>query len=209
MEKNPFKWPIIVIAGILVWITEFWFNIPSILLWPTGDFSPLTNFHSHLGDTDLNSALGAQFYNCGQVFQGLAIILFAGGLYIFYGEKIWQKVFIVLGQIATFLVGFGLIMNGVFSADFQPWHGTFSELLFYNIFLAELLINIPLLFRSRIYKYISIFGLVAAGINAFFVIAYDLFYPGYLIEWIGIYTAEIWLGIITIVIFYKEVWSKN
>jgi len=118
-------------------------------------------------------------------------------------------VFIVLGQIATFLVGFGLIMNGVFSADFQPWHGTFSELLFYNIFLAELLINIPLLFRSRIYKYISIFGLVAAGINAFFVIAYDLFYPGYLIEWIGIYTAEIWLGIITIVIFYKEVWSKN
>jgi len=100
-------------------------------------------------------------------------------------------VFIVLGQIATFLVGFGLIMNGVFSADFQPWHGTFSELLFYNIFLAELLINIPLLFRSRIYKYISIFGLVTAGINAFFVIAYDLFYPGYLIEWIGIYTAEI------------------
>ncbi|MHA1782332.1 MAG: hypothetical protein ACTSUL_02785 [Promethearchaeota archaeon] len=89
MEKNPFKWPIIVIAGILVWITEFWFNIPSILLWPTGDFSPLTNFHSHLGDTDLNSALGAQFYNYGQVFQGLAIILFAGGLYIFYGEKIW------------------------------------------------------------------------------------------------------------------------
>lgn len=64
--------------------TEIWFNIPSMLLWPTGDFSPFVNYHSDLGNTALNSALGVQYYNSGQVFQGLAIIFFAGGLYVFY-----------------------------------------------------------------------------------------------------------------------------
>ena len=82
MEKNPFKWPIAVIAGILVLVTDLFFNLNAILLWPTNDFSPFTNYHSDLGLTKSgprghNSALGAQYYNCGQVFQGLAVIFFA------------------------------------------------------------------------------------------------------------------------------------
>ncbi|MBD3194279.1 MAG: DUF998 domain-containing protein [Candidatus Lokiarchaeota archaeon] len=209
MEKNPFKWPIIVLAGILVWLTEIWFNIPSILLWPSGDFSPFANYHSDLGNTSLNSALGVQFYNSGQVFQGLAIILFAGGLYVFYGEKLWTRILIILGQLSTFLIGFGLIMNGIYSENFQPWHGIFSEVIFYNIFIAELLVNIPLLTKSKFYRIIGIFGLVAAGINLFFVVGFDLFAAGQIIEWIGVYVAEAWLAIITIGVFYTEILSKK
>jgi hypothetical protein len=211
MEKNPFKWPLAIIAGILVWITELWFNLPAALNWPTGDFSPLSNFHSDLGNTSsgYNSAIGAQFYNSGQIFQGLAIILFAGGLYVFYTEKKWQNLVLGLGQISTFLVGLGLIMNGVFSENFQPEHGLWSEVIFYNIFIAELLVNIILLFNRKFNLSIAIFGLGAAGLNAFFVIGFDLFYPGYFLEWVAIYVAEAWLGLITINIFYNEVWKKE
>jgi len=209
MERNPFKWPILILAGVLVWLTEIWFNLPSILLWPTGDFSPLTNYHSDLGNTALNGALGVQFYNSGQVFQGLAIILFAGGLYILYGDKLWQKILVLLGQLSTFLIGFGLVMNGIYSENFQPWHGIFSEVIFYNIFIAELLVNIPLLTKSKLYKIIGIFGLIAAAINLFFVVGFDLFPAGEIIEWIGIYVAEAWLGFITLGVFYTEVWSRN
>jgi hypothetical membrane protein len=208
MERNPFKWPIAVIAGILVWVTEFLFNLPAALLWPTSNFSPFTNFHSDLGSSTDNSALGAQFYNCGQVFQGLAIILFAGGLYALYAERKWKNALLTLGQISTFLIGLGLIMNGVFSEDFQPQHGQWSEVIFYNIFIAELLVNIPLFFDdSKTKKFIAIFGLVAAGLNAFFVIGFDLFYPAYFLEWVGIYVAEAWLGLIAVFIFYEKVWK--
>jgi hypothetical membrane protein len=208
METNPFKWPLLIIAGILVWLTEFWFNLPAILLWPDGSFSPLVNYHSDLGNTTLNSILGAQYYNCGQVFQGLALILFGGGLYILYNEKLWQKILTILGQLSVILIGFSLIMNGVYSEDFQPWHGIFSEILFYNIFIAEILVNLPLLFRSKMYKSIAVFGLIAAAINLFFVVGYDLLPTGQLIEWIGVYVAEVWLGLMTIGVFYNEVWPK-
>ncbi len=56
--------------------------------WPD-EFSPLTHYHSDLGMTvggppGANTALGAQYYNAGQVFIGLAVILFIGGLYVYY-----------------------------------------------------------------------------------------------------------------------------
>jgi hypothetical protein len=209
MEKNPFKWPILVIAGILVWLTELWFNLPSILLWPGGDFSPFVYYHSQLGDPGLNSAIGAQFYNSGQVFQGLSILLFAGGIYILYGEKTWQRAIMILGQLSAFILGFALIMNGVYSVNFQPEHGLYSEILFYNIFIAEVLVNIPLLFKSKLFMAIGVFGLIAAAVNLFFVVGYDLLPAGQFIEWIGIYVAEGWLGIITIGVFYTEVWKKD
>ena len=215
MEKNPFKWPLAVIAGILIWLSELIFNLPAVLLWP-GGYSPLKNSHSDLGGTgphptrgSLNSPLGAQFYNSGQVFLGLAIILFAGGLYMFYTEERWKKTLLILGQIFGILAGIVVIMNGIYSIDFQPQHGQWSQVLFISIFLAELFVNISLLYHSEIKKPIPIFGLIAAVLNLLIVALYDILDPPFLLEFIAIYIAETWIGLIAINIFYNEVWLKQ
>jgi len=209
LEKNPFKWPLAVIAAILVWCTDLFFNIPAYLLWPTGDFSPLTNWHSDLGNSESNTPLGAQYYNCGQVFMGLAVILFAGGMHVWYTEEKWKNYLLVAGQFTGFLVGIALIMNGIYSEDFQPQHGQWSEVIFMSITLTEFLINGALIKNEKFCKPIGYLGFIAGAINLFFVFTFDIFYPFYLMEYIAIYTAEVWLGLVAINIFHNEVRSKE
>ena len=209
MEKNPFKWPLAVIVGILVWCTDLFFNLTAYLLWPTGDFSPLTNWHSDLGNSKMNTPLGAQFYNCGQVFQGLAIILFSGGLFVYYMEDKWKDTLLKIGQFTGFLVGIGLIMNGIYSEDFGQAHSDWSQVIFISIVLIEFLVNAALLKNTKFKKSIAYFGFTAGIINLLMVVFYipEPFY--YLIEYIAIYTAEIWLGLVAINIFKNEVLSET
>ncbi len=216
LEKNPFKWPIAIIGGIIIWLAEVFFNLPAVLLWPGGDFTPFTQFHSDLGGTkphptrgSLNSPLGAQFYNCGQVFQGLGIILFVGGLYVYYGEGKRSDRLIYIGQFFGFLVGIALIMNGIYSVDFQPEHGRWSQVLFLSIFLAEIFVNIALYKHPKFKKPIAIYGLLAALFNLAIVALYDFLYPAFFLEYLAVYIAETWLGLITINIFINEVWKKE
>jgi hypothetical protein len=210
MEKNPFKWPLAVIAGILVWCTDLFFNLTAYLLWPTGDFSPLTNWYSDLGNSSTNTPLGAQVYNCGQVFQGLAIILFSGGLFVYYlGDK-WKDGLLKVGQFGGFLLGFGLIMNGIISQDFEQAHQFWTRVLFLGIVLLEFLVNAALLKNPEFKKSIAYFGFIAGIINLLIIGGSTLstFEP-YFIEYIAIYTAEIWLGLVIINIFKNEVLSKE
>lgn len=208
MEKNPFKWPLAVIAAIAVWCTDLFFNIPAYLLWPTGDFSAFTNWHSDLGNSKKNSPLGAQYYNCGQVFQGLALILFAGGLYVWYTQEKWKNYLLVIGQLTGVLVGIALIMNGIYSENFPPYHSQWSEVIFLSITLTEIFVNAALIKNEKFWKPIGYLGFFAAAINLFFVVGMDIINPSYIIEYIAIYTAETWLGLIAINIFQNEVRSK-
>lgn len=212
MEKNPFKWPIAIIGGILIWCTDPFFNIPAALQWPTGNFSALTNWHSDLGRTlpssrGANTALGASIYNAGQVFQGLAIILFAGGLYIWYMKERWKTYLIIISQIIVLLLGVGLIMNGIYSEDFGQPHSDWSNVIFICIMASEFLFNATLLFHPKFKKPIAYIGFLA-GICNLILAFVDI--PGfYLLEYIGIYSAEIWLGLIVINMFINEVLSKG
>lgn len=212
MEKNPFKWPLAVIAGILVWCTDLFFNLTAYLLWPTGDFSPLTNWHSELGNSSMNTPLGAQVYNCGQVFQGLAIILFSGGLFVYYlGDK-WKDGLLKVGQFGGFLLGIGLIMNGIYSQDFGQAHRYWTIVIFVGIVLLEFLVNAALLKNPKFKKSIAYFGFIAGIINlliiGWFTFSTQSSNP-YLIEYIAIYTAETWLGLVVINIFKNEVLSES
>ncbi len=212
MEKNPFKWPLAVIAGILVWCTDLFFNLTAYLLWPTGDFSPLTNWHSDLGNSSMNTPLGAQVYNCGQVFQGLALILFSGGLFVYYmGEK-WKDGILKVGQFAGFLVGIGLIMNGIYSEDFGQPHYDWSLVIFISIILMEFIVNTALLKNPKFKKSIAYYGFIAGTINLLFMIILSMTIPEsfyFLMEYIAIYTFEIWLVFVVINIFKNEVLSEE
>ncbi|MBD3255527.1 MAG: DUF998 domain-containing protein [Candidatus Lokiarchaeota archaeon] len=212
MEKNPLKWPLVVLAGIMIWITDIFFNLNAILLWPNGNFSPFENYHSDLGRTipgprGHNSELGAQFYNCGQVFQGVTVIFFAIGLSIAYTEEKRIRIILILGQIFGILVGIALIMNGIYSEDFQPYHGQWSEVIFISIMSTELLSNYALLKNPSFRKKIAYFGFVAGFINLFFLIVFIGNIPilTYFIEYLAIYGAEIWVALVAINAFKNEV----
>ena len=159
--------------------------------------------------------LGAQDYNCGQVFQGLALILFSGGLFVYYMGDKWKDGLLKVGQFAGFLVGIGLIMNGIYSEDFGQPHYDWSLVIFISIILMEFIVNAVLLKNPKFKKSIAYYGFIAGTINLLFMIILSMtvffiqesFY--FLMEYIAIYTFEIWLGFVVINIFKNEVLSKD
>jgi len=159
-----------------------------------------------------NIALGGQYYNTGQVFQGLAVILFAGGLYIFYmKEKKWNWL-LMIGQLLGFMVGVGLISNGIYSEDFMEAHVFWSIVLFLGIIISELLVNIALLHHPKFRKQFAYFGFIISIINTIWLLIDNVVpIPGLetIMEWIGVYTAEIRIALVGIDIFIREVWSKK
>jgi len=218
MEKNPFKWPLSVIAMVLMWCTDLFFNLPAYLLWPSEvpPFTPFTNWHSDLGRSILhptrnfyNSPLGAQFYNTGQVWMGLTIILFVGGLYLLYMEKKWKTVLIIIGQAFGILAGIALVMNGIYSEDFGQPHSDWSMVIFISIIIAELFVNIPLLTNPKYKKGIAYFGFATMAMSAFLLFIELPTALSFFMEFIAIYIAEAWITLVAINIFYNEVWKRE
>ncbi len=217
MEKNPFKWPLSVLATLLMWCTDLFFNIPAYLLWPSEvpPFSPFTNYHSDLGRTILhptrnfyNSPLGAQFYNTGQVWMGLTIILFTGGLYVFYMDNKLKNLVLYIAQFFGILAGIGLVMNGIFSEDFGEAHAFWSMVIFTSIIVAEFFINGVLLTHPKFKKSIAYFGFLT-GLMSVILIFIDL--PGgwsFFMEFIAIYIAEAWITLVAINIYHEKIGNK-
>ncbi|MCK4310118.1 MAG: DUF998 domain-containing protein [Methanomicrobia archaeon] len=191
MEKNPFKWPIIFIGGIIVILSELFFNVPALLLWSGPEpFSPLVNFHSDLGYS-LWNPVGARFYNAGQVVQGLAVILFVGGFYVWHRDT--RHNVLRAGQIAGFLTGIGLIMNGIYSEDLMHAHNFWSFIIFLGIIVFMILVNSALLTHPEFMKPIGYFGFVIGLANMSFLFLGEV-YP--VSEFFAIYTTEAWAALI-------------
>ncbi|MFX0070077.1 MAG: hypothetical protein ACFFAO_03215, partial [Candidatus Hermodarchaeota archaeon] len=190
--------------------------LSAYLLWPNDRFSPFVNYHSDLGRTvsgprGHNSALGAQYYNCGQVFQGVVVVFFAIGISIAYIEDKRQNIVMILGQIAGIMVGVALIMNGIYSEDFPPYHSQWSEVIFLSIMLSEFLINYALLKNPDFRKEVAYIGFIAGFLNLFFLAFFiiEIPFPDYFVEYVAIYGAEIWVMLVAINIFKNEVWQKD
>ena len=219
MEKNPFKWPLSFIAMILLWCTDIFFNLPSYLLIPEGmpAFTPFTNYHSDLGRyltlhptrNFMNSPLGAQFYNTGQVWMGLTIILFSGGLFYLYTESKWKNILVIIGQVFGILAGIGLVMNGIFSEDFGEPHRIWTYVIFISIIVAELVINIPILSNPRYKNWIAYFGFITMAMSIILLFVELPSALNFFMEFIAIYIAETWITLVAVNIFYNEVLKRT
>ncbi|MFX1575471.1 MAG: DUF998 domain-containing protein [Promethearchaeota archaeon] len=179
-------------------------------------FTPFTNYQSDLGRTIIhptrnfyNSPLGAQFYNTGQVWMGLTIILFIGGLYVFYKEKNWKHYVLLIGQAFGMLAGTGLIMNGIFSEDFGEAHTIWSYIIFISIIIAELFINIALFSNPKFKKPIAYFGFITMLLTAILLLVELPSEINFFMEFIAIYVAETWITLVAILIFYNEIWQNR
>ncbi|MHA1657900.1 MAG: hypothetical protein ACTSUT_02095 [Promethearchaeota archaeon] len=62
------------------------------------------------------------FYNLGCIFTGIALFPFYIGLYKWFSEKKWSRLFLKTAQIIGFLSAFALIMIGIFSEEYISQH---------------------------------------------------------------------------------------
>ncbi|MFX0073057.1 MAG: DUF998 domain-containing protein [Candidatus Hermodarchaeota archaeon] len=190
MNSDILKWPISIIAGILVIVLYCIFTFTSIALYPP-PYSAIDNWLSDLGNSSFNPN-GAIFYNLGCILTGIMLFPFYLGLYKWYLEKSWHKVLMIVTQIVGCCSGFALIMIGVFSEDFMTEHIFWSEIFFKLNLGVLVLASITLMFHPKAYKIVVIYGIAVAIINLIFV--YFIGTP--LVEWITVFTALGYAGLI-------------
>ncbi|EMA27195.1 hypothetical protein [Halobiforma nitratireducens] len=172
-------------------------------------FSPLSNFHSDLGGTvasgrGANTALGAQFYDAGQVFQGLTLILFVGGLYAYYTRSRHRQAVLVAGQLVGIFVGIALIMNGIYSVDFDG-HAAWVIPLFLALSATLVLINIALYGHPEFSRIAAIYGgLVGLIPPVMLYVTTPMLESPFVVEWILIYGAMLWVLLVIIDVLSGE-----
>ena len=124
-------------------------------------------------------------------------------MYKFYGKEIWHKILVITTQIVGICSGFALIMLGVYSEEFMEPHMIWAGLFFWLNLIVLILANIILLFHEDFLKPISIYGFSVAGINVLFLILtlFSVLIP--LLEWITVFTALGYVGLIVFNIYRK------
>jgi hypothetical membrane protein len=180
---SDLKWPILVLAGILVIGFYCAFTFTSIALFPP-PFSPVTNWLSDLGNSSF-SPKGAVLYNVGCVLTGLALFPFFAGFYKWYTNEKWRKLLMTITQVVGFISAFALIMIGVFSEDYMTQHVFWSDVFFAFNLIVLILANASLMTHRKFMKLIGYYGLVVAAINLLFV----AFSNTPLLEWFTVFTA--------------------
>ena len=204
MKHNPLKWPISCITGIFVILIYCIFTLIAFILF-SGPFSPLTHWLSDLGNSMSNyNPFGAIYYNLGCIFTGIALFPFYIGLYKWYSEKKWSRLFLKTAQIIGFLSAFALIMIGIFSEEYIPQHQFWGFIFFISNLCVLILASISLSTHPYFPKSIIYYSFGVIAINLIFIII--LLIPLYLpiLEWFSVFTALGFVGIIVYNTFKLE-----
>ena len=193
MERNPLRWPIGCIGGLLVIVFYCVFTLTSIILYP-GSISPTTNALSDLGNWS-HSPVGAFFYNSGCIITGVALFIFFFGLakWYTYDEK-WRFFLLQITQVLGFMSAIALIMIGVYSEDSGRIHGLWSSVFFVINFFVMLLANTSLITHPKFIKPIGLYGYSVTVLSLIF----EFTIGGPLVEWFTVFTALAFAGFIVI-----------
>lgn len=184
------------LTGVLAILIFLIFTFTAVSMF-SGDYNPLNNYLSDLGNSSYNSN-GAIFFNLGCIITGLLLILF------FYGFKIWYKTgkhgknLLITSQLVGIYASFSLIMVGVFSEDYGPLHWIWSASFFLSLMFTLILSNIYLLNHSQFIKKIAYYGFFVVFIDIMFIIIYILKMniSASLFEWITVLLSLVWAGMI-------------
>jgi len=214
MEKNPFKWPLSAICGVLVIFLEMTFTLTAILLWPSssGTFSVFTNYHSELGVSapGYNSFLGAKYYNASQTIQGTLVIMFFGGLYVLSQEDDERSGKLILGQIFGIITGFAWLMIGVYPGELLLWHLLWANIYFIAFIPAMILISKEILENPDYNNSVGYFGIIAVIIDLVFLVLSIVISDGALLpfmlfmEWVMVWSSEVWVLLVALNVLKVE-----
>jgi hypothetical membrane protein len=193
MERNPLRWPIGCLGGLLVIVFYCVFTLTSILLYP-GAVSPATRYLSDFGNWGI-SPVGAFFYNAGCILTGIALFLFYFGLSKWYTyEEKWRFVLIQITQVLGFISACALIMIGIYSEDAGRMHGISSAAFFTVNFFVMILASTSLLTHPKFIKPIALYGYAVTLLS----LVFDLTIDGPLTEWFTVFTALSFAGLLVI-----------
>jgi len=219
MKKNPFKWPLSAMCGVVIIILEVIFIGTAILLWPATSepFSIFTNYHSDLGNSmpGYNSFLGASYYNAAMAIQGTLLIMFFGGLYVVSQEDDERNTKLILGQTLGIITGIGLLMCGVYPEQLLLMHLLWSLIYFIALIPAMILVSKEIIKNPDYSNSIGYFGLIVAFIDIIFSVLFTVLVlivmsngalqPFMLfMEFAGYWSSEVWVLLIALNVLKVE-----
>ncbi|OPY25817.1 MAG: hypothetical protein A4E28_02900 [Methanocella sp. PtaU1.Bin125] len=196
MELNPLKVPVSSLAAPLGIVIFCAFVAASVSMYPDG-FSPLDNWISDLGNTNLNPE-GAAIFNTGCMLTAVPLIAFYLGLYRWYGIERWRNLMLGVAQLAGVISGAALAMVGYYPETFATEHFLWAGIFFVTTFLALLLANAALLMHLRYNKWTAAVGLVAVAVQAVFIagMAASVGIPAF--EWASVALGLAWMAAMAI-----------
>lgn len=211
MEKNPLKWPLSCIMGILMIILFFIFTPIAVALFPSfninlgpiqffifGPYNIVVNYLSDLGNYIYNP-VGAYFFDYGIIIIGIVMLPFFYGIVKYWQENKYQ-ILLKITRILGFASGFTLMLIGIFSENSPyPLHDLWSAIFFILILTLMGLSSFALLSDERYIKAISIYGFGSILFNAFFLVTGSPF-----LEWITVLTALGYVALLMYNIFKIE-----
>ncbi len=199
MEKNPLKWPISCISGVLVIVLYCAFTFLSLALYP-GPFNITVNYLSDLGSSVFNPS-GAVFYNVGIILTGLALFPFFIGLNKWYTKEQWRKILLLATQLIGVVEAFSLIMIGVFPETSVDAHILWSDIQFILNLLVLLVADLALITHPKFIRPIGYYGFVVAAIQILTLALIFMGNSSSLVEWFTVFTTLAFVGLIVINMF--------
>ena len=192
MKRNPLKWPLACLSGVLVIVFYCVFTFTAWALYPS-PYSPLTHYLSRLGDW-AKSPIGAFLYNAGCVLTGATLIPFFIGLRTWYGEQRWRAVLLVAGQGLGVSSAVALMLIGIFSEDFGQPHKVASAVFFVLLFLVLIVLNVGLMTHHGFLKLIAVYAFVIDAVS----LGLELTISGSLTEWFTVFAALVYVGLLVV-----------
>jgi hypothetical membrane protein len=193
LERNPLRWPLGCIAGLLVILFYCIFTLISVLLYPE-PVSPATYYLSDFGNW-AHSPTGAFFYNAGCVLTGAALFAFYFGLSKWYTyDERWRFILLQITQVLGLMSAIALVMIGIYSEDSGRLHGLWSSVFFTINFFVMILVNTSLITHPKFIKPIALYGYTVTVLS----LVFDLTVGGPLVEWFTVFTALAFAGFLVI-----------
>lgn len=208
-EKNPFKWHLSVLFGFLFVLTEVVFTSIALLFWPadqSGGFNLFKNWHSDLGSRlpGFNTIEGSVYHNAGLIIQGVALIIFTGGLYISSIDREQNKQFFHLAQIFGVLMGFAILMAGIYSLDLRESHKFWASGIFITALPFVGLLSYLFYKESGFKKWIGRFGFSVLALDALFALSFISPIELFILEYVVLHGLHIFILLVTLDLFINN-----
>jgi hypothetical membrane protein len=179
-----------VFSGISLNLIFLLFLLTSIYLFP-GPFDPFKNYLSDLGNYDYNP-VGAFFFNIGCIMTGIILFTF------YYSLKIWdrnkkEKISLVkIGQMLGYFNAFSLIMIGIFSENFPPWHYIWSGAFFISLTMIIAILSYGLYRHPSFWKFIAAYSIFVIISSLIIIISSASGSAIIIFEWISVFSGLGW-----------------
>lgn len=186
------KLPLITIGSILVMIAFFVFTCISLIQYNNG-FSFFNNWISDLGNMDKNPS-GYLYFNVGCIITGIAVIFSSIAMEkckLFQPEPKRKSMIL---QICGYIMGFAIIMIGLFPEDSGPFHYIFAGIFFILLLLFTMIASIILKNSNRAITGFSLYAIIAIIIEIIFLSVNVVGLEIPILEWLTVICGIIWFG---------------